>query len=494
MKDRIARSVFWIVWSRGGIQFLSFLSTLLVARLLNPSDYGLMALAGMWTTTVALVAEMGLGAAIIQFRDLDDRELNSCFWLTMGVAGMGYLALYAAAPAIAVWFAAPMLSDVLRAAGLALPLAAIRIVPDSLLRKRLALDKVSKAEIVSVVVTIPVVLGMAWAGAGVWALVAGALIAPLTQSLVTFWFVRWWPGLQVGGRRFREVVRYSLATLGAKISWVLYQQADVFVLGKVSGDVVLGFYTMAMSLATLPVNKVSSAVNQLASPIMAEFQTNQDAMRTSFLRGIRLVASVTFPLCLGLMLVAEDLVRVALTEKWISVVPALQVLCLYAVIRSVDVLLPPVLMARYRAKFLFGYTLSLLGVMPLAFWAGAEWWGAMGVAVVWVAVYPIVMSWMAREALSEVGVSWKMFGSQLWPPMAATLVMVGAMLMVRWVVPSWEVNVEVGRLVVMSLTGAVAYGLTLAGIGEPFIEEIKEIIGWILHGKRVVAADDSMKL
>src|SRR5713226_5071608 len=114
MKDRIAKSVYWIVWSRGGIQVLSFISTILVARLLAPSDYGVMALAGIWTATIAMVAEMGLGSAIIQFRDLEDRDLNSCFWLTMGIAGVGYLALYIAAPAIAAWFSSPVLSEVLR--------------------------------------------------------------------------------------------------------------------------------------------------------------------------------------------------------------------------------------------------------------------------------------------------------------------------------------------------------------------------------------------
>src|SRR5437870_2323989 len=114
MRDRIAKSVFWLVWSRGGIQLLSFASTLLVARLINPSDYGLMALAGIWTTTIALLAELGLGAAIIQLRELEEGELNACFWLTMGFTSIGYLALYASAPFIAVWFDSPLLSTVLR--------------------------------------------------------------------------------------------------------------------------------------------------------------------------------------------------------------------------------------------------------------------------------------------------------------------------------------------------------------------------------------------
>ena len=102
MKDRVARSLFWVVWSRGVVQVASLLSALLVARLLSPADYGLMALAGVWTYAMALIGELGLGAAIVQFRDLEDRELNACFWLVVAMAGLGYLVLYASAPAIAL--------------------------------------------------------------------------------------------------------------------------------------------------------------------------------------------------------------------------------------------------------------------------------------------------------------------------------------------------------------------------------------------------------
>src|SRR4029077_14736264 len=103
-----------------------------------------------------------------QFRNLDDGELNACFWLTMAVAGAAYGALFLATPAISRWFAAPALSRVLPFAALTLPLVAVRVVPDSLLRKRLALDKIAKAEIASGLVTTPLMVGLAWAGAGVW--------------------------------------------------------------------------------------------------------------------------------------------------------------------------------------------------------------------------------------------------------------------------------------------------------------------------------------
>src|SRR5438128_4545612 len=171
MRDRIAKSLFWVVWSRGAVQLLSFLSTLVVARLLDPSDYGLMALIGSWTYAIATIAELGLGFALVQFPDLEERELNTCFWLVAGTTGVGYVTLYASAPAVATWFGIERLTDVLRVAGLSLPLMALRTVPDALLRKHLELDRISQSETAAVVVTVPVVVGLAWSGAGVWALV-----------------------------------------------------------------------------------------------------------------------------------------------------------------------------------------------------------------------------------------------------------------------------------------------------------------------------------
>src|SRR5437773_5169250 len=171
MKDRIAKSVFWMGWSKGVVQICAFLSTVLVARLLDPSDFGLIALSGVWIGSLTLLAEMGLGATIVQFRDLDDRELNFCFWLTLGTAIVGYCLLYTVARLIAWWFGTPMLTEVLRVVSLTLPLTGLRMVPDGLLRKSLILDRVSQAEILSVLVAIPVQLGLALGGSGVWALV-----------------------------------------------------------------------------------------------------------------------------------------------------------------------------------------------------------------------------------------------------------------------------------------------------------------------------------
>lgn len=487
MKDRIARSVYWMVWSRGGVQTLSFLGTLLVARLLAPGDYGLMALAGIWVSSIELLADMGLGVAIVQFPDLDHRELNACFWVTMSVACTGYAALFAAAPAISLWFSAPALTSVLRVAGLTLPLVAFRVVPDGLLRKGLALDKVCQAEIVAGLITIPVMVGLALAGAGVWALVAGALSVPLIQTIVTFFFARWKPGLQVAGPRIREILRYSVASLGARISWSALQQTDALVLGKVAGEVVLGFYSMAMRLATLPVAKITLVANQLAVPIMAELQKDRDAMRASFVRGLRLVLVLTVPLCIGAALVAPDLIPLVLTEKWRPVVPLLQVLSLYALIRSVDTLLPPVLFARYRAPYLFWWTMTLLVVMPGAFWAGAAWKGALGVAFAWVLVYPFFTVRMAGQALREMQLTWSSLFEHIRPILGAGLLMAGAVIAVRWSIPAASSHERLIKLIIATGLGALVYGLAIFRRGGPVFSEVLEVVGWIFRRNHPLA-------
>lgn len=487
MKDRIARSVFWMVWSRGGVQILTFLGTLLVARMLRPGDYGLMALTGIWIYASELLAEMGLGAAIVQFRDLDDGELNACFWVTMAVACSTYGILFVAAPAISRWFAAPGLRQILPFAALTLPLVAIRVVPDSLLRKRLALHRIAQAEIVAGLVTTPLMVALAWEGAGVWALVAGAVCLSLVQTIVIFVFARWTPGLRVSGDRIRAILKYSIATLGQRITWAVFNQTDTLVLGKVAGAVVLGFYSMAMRLATLPVSKVTVAANQLAIPIMAELQTDRAAMRGKFLRGLRLVALLTAPLCVGTAVIAPDLIPVVLTAKWLPAVPVLQVLCLYALIRSADTLLPPVLLARYRVTYFFWWTIVMLIVMPVAFWAGAKWSGALGVAVAWVLVYPIYPAALAREAFREMELSWTTVWEEVRPIVGASVFMAIVVFAACATIPGNDSEARIIRLCVASVLGALLYGFGIFWQGGSTFRDAVELGGWIFRRNQPLA-------
>jgi O-antigen/teichoic acid export membrane protein len=487
-RTRIASSIFWLAWSRGVLQVLSFATTLVVARILVPADYGVMALAGTLTGSVAILAEMGLGAAIIQFRDLDRREIDTCFWITMTLAIFGFAALAVSAPVIARWFATPSLADVLPVFALVLPLTACRVVSDGLLRKRLALDRVSQAEVIGVVVTLPVMLGCALAGLEVWTLVIGGLLAPAVRSAATLVYAPWCPGLRLGGKRVKEMLRFSLTTLAVKIMWGLREDSDLAVVGKITGQVTLGFYSMAKEFALLPGSKISTVVNMLSSPMMAELQTNIEAMRGALFRAVRLTAAIALPTSAGMALVADEAVWVLLGPKWKPSVPLLQLLCVYAAVRAVDVLLPPVLFARRRERFLFWYCLVLLIVVPAAAVVGAllpgadsSWYGAPGAVVFSTPVYCTVMAIMAREALAEIKGSFSQLWTEIWPILAATVVMAVVVLLLRKFALAGRPEPAWAKLLLLSVSGAAAYVAALLAIGSPVIGEGAEVIGWILR-------------
>jgi O-antigen/teichoic acid export membrane protein len=485
LKTRVARSIFWLAWSRGVVQLLSFATTVLVARILVPADYGVMALASVFIGTAVMLADMGLGTAIVQFRDLDRRELNTCFWIILTLATIAYAALAVGAPAIADWFAVPRLAEVLPVLALVLPVTACSVVSDGLLRKRLALNRVSQAEIIGNALALPVMVGCALAGFGVWTLVTGSLVVSIVKSVATFAFAPWLPGFRIGGKRAKEMIDFSLTVLGASVMWALKEQTDVLVIGKVTGQITVGFYSMAKDLAMLPMAKISNVVNTLSSPMMAELQTDVEAMRGAFYRVVRLTSAIALPTSTGVALVADDMVAVLLGPKWLPAVPILRLLCLYAAVRAVDTLLPPVLIARRRQRFLFWYFLALFFAVPTAVALGALWDGAPGAVVLFTPVYCGLMAILTKEALAELKGSFLELWSEIWPVVAATAAMAAVVFLLREITFAGRPESPLVELILLSASGAVTYVGALFAVGRTVTVEGAEIIGWIFRRHRV---------
>jgi O-antigen/teichoic acid export membrane protein len=428
---------------------------------------------------------MGLGRAIIQFRDLTKRELDTCFWITMALATIGYAVLSLGARMIAHWFSVPQLAEVLPILALVLPLTACSVVSDSLLRQRLALDRISQAEIVGGLATLPVVLSCAFAGLGVWALVIGAILYPGLRSIIIFALAPWRPRFRVGGRRAKDVLHFSLTTLGANILWSLGEQADMVVIGKITGQATTGLYSMGKQLALLPGQKISSIVNTLNSPIMAELQTNIDAMRVAFYRTVRLTAAITLPVSTGMMLVADEIVAI-LGPQWAPMVPVLRLLCLYAAVRSIDALQAPVLYARYRERLMFWYCLGLLVTIPTAVALGAVWRGATGAVLIFVPAYCALAMVMIKSTLRQLKGGFLSLWLELWPVLAATTAMAGMVLLLRVFVFADLPRSAISKLILLSLSGALTYVLVLLILGRGVVADGLQVVGWIRRFDRLV--------
>src|SRR5581483_3487414 len=255
----------------------------------------------------------------------------------------------------------------------------------------------------------------------------------------------------------------------------------VFVLGRFVNDQSLGLYSMARQLASMPLTKVSVVVNQLAGPVMARLQQDEHAMRTWFLRMMRLVGCITIPLCIVLMLEADDMVAIALSPKWAGMVPLLQLFAAGALLRWLEVLLPPVLFARYRVQFVFWWTMTLLACMPFVFWAGAAWQGVFGVALAWVTGYPMFVVWMARESIKELGVTWKTLWQEVQPMVLVAAGMAVCILGVRLVLPGGDGAAQLGRLIAACGIGFGVYASGIYWRGGPVAAEFWEVTGWLFR-------------
>ena len=385
---------------------------------------------------------------------------------------------------LADWFAVPRLADVLPVVALALPLTACSVVSDSLLRKRLALDRVSQAEMIGLGAALPVTLLCAIAGLGVWALVAGWLVNSAGRTIAVIAFAPWRPGWRVGGGRAKEMLHFSLATFGVEILWTLRVQADALVVGKITGPAILGLYSMAKELALSPGSKISAVVNMLSPPLMAELQTNVDAMREAFYHSVRLTAAIALPASVGMALVAEEMIAALLGTKWLPAIPILRLLCFYAAIRTIEPLLTPVLLARHRQRFLFYYYLVQVIVVPAAAVMGALWDGAVGAVLLSAPVYGAFTAVMAKETLAELKGGISELWAQTWPLVAAAAAMAVAVLLLQEFLPGLALP-PFSALILLAASGAVTYGVALLAVGTPVIRDGIEVAGWVLGRYRV---------
>ncbi|HEX8694379.1 MAG TPA: lipopolysaccharide biosynthesis protein [Longimicrobium sp.] len=386
----LVRGIAWTGGVKWASQLLTWASTLVVARILTPEDYGIVGMATVFVGLVTMVSEFGLGAAVVVLRGLDPgqvRQINALSVL-LGVASAALVC--AAAVPLSRFTGTPELVGVLLVMSLGFVVAGFRTVPDAVLQKELAFRTLALMEGVGAIVMALVTVLLALAGAGYWTLVGGTLFGGLLSA-----------GMAVARRphgfarprlsAVRQAVTFSGQLLVARLSWYLYSNADFMVVGKALGERALGAYTLAWSLASIPIGKVSATILRVTSAFFAAVQDDRAALRRYLLTITEGVALVTFPMTLGLALVADDLVLLALGEKWRGAILPLRLLALYASIRSVTPLLPQVLTAVGDVRFTMRNNVTAALLLPLAFVLGTRW-GTTGVAAAWMLAHPLVLA------------------------------------------------------------------------------------------------------
>ncbi len=403
---RIAvRGAAFVFAARLIVQLFSWVATLVTARILFPHDYGIVTAAGLFTVSADILAEAGMCRALVQKTQLSDDDLAGGFTFSLMCSSVMYILLFACAGAAAKALQTPELALVLPVVGLSLFLIPFRSVSLAVLERRLQLKRSATIGMMSVIVQGCVVLSLALAGFGYWALTIGFLVPKLLEVPVLAWQAAWVPRLGWPGGWSNPIVSYGVHFTGAALCWYAYRNVDYAVVGRLLGPVALGYYSLAFMLISMPVDKLVATCNRVSFPVFCRIAHDRARIRDWYLRLCILFGFVATPTLVGLALAADDAVRVVLGEKWLPAVLPLQIMSLAGVIMILGSSIDVVFNALGRPDVNFRFTALSVVIYPPLFYFFGRLWGVVGVASVWAICYPIMVLLLIATTRSITGVS-----------------------------------------------------------------------------------------
>lgn len=450
----LLRGVAWTGAARWSTQIVSWTATYILARLLTPDDFGLVALGAVYVGFVALVTEMGLGTAIVAFRDLTEREVAQINGLALLVGLSGFAVTAAMAVPVGRFFQSEALPPVVALMGLTFVVSSLRTIPLGILQREFRFKLIAGMEASQAVLLAAAQTAFALMGFRYWSLVLGELTALSVSTAVLVGFRH--RGFAIPRRAaLRRVTNFTTNVLVTRISWYTYSNADFVIVGRVLGVTALGAYRMAWGFSTAPMQKIVEIVTRVTPAVFSAVQSDHAALRRYVLIITEALATVTFPASVGLALVADDFVRVVLGPAWIAVILPLRLLAGYIALRTISTIPSQVLTVIGDTRFTMKNGVLAVLVMPLSFLIGSRW-GAAGVATAWIIAYPAIVAPVYVRLFRRIGMTVPSYLTAIGAAASGTAAMAAAVLLARWILPA-EAS-PVARLAAQVGLGAAAYG------------------------------------
>lgn len=327
LKDKTVKGVFWSAVDRFSAQGIQFVFSILIARLLLPEDYGVIAMLNIFLAVSQTFIDSGFGTALIRKNDRTETDFSTVFYFNIVVAVAFYLVLYFAAPAIAKFYETPLLESVTKIVALNLIISSLSGIHNAKLSINIDFKSRAKISIISTFITGAVGLWMAYAGYGVWALVVQNLCSSVIRTVMLWIIVKWCPSLIFSWKSFKELFSFGSKLLASGLLDTLYNNIYTLIIGKVFSPATLGVYSKANTLAQFPSSNITSVLQSVTFPVLSTIQNEEDRLANVYRRFLKLSAFVIFPMMTGLSAVADPFIRLVLTDKWEGVIYLLQIIC-----------------------------------------------------------------------------------------------------------------------------------------------------------------------
>lgn len=372
----------WTTLSSLGRSILQIGQVVILARLLVPSEFGIMAIVLAIMAFLQIFADAGVSNAVIHFQDITKEQLSSLFWLNVGISTLVAGLLVSFSPLIAYWYSEPVLTNLLILAAIGLIFASLGQQLRFKAQKELQFARLAKSELCAALCAFLTAVSLAWYGAGVYALsIAGVVNSAVTSFMAWCLLAQGWrPHWRLRFDEIRQFLSFGAYMVGNNLANTFNSQIDVLLGARFLGANALGLYSVPKNLTLNVQSVINPIVTQVGFPIMAKAQDDAALLNRIYLQTMRMTASVNFPIYIGLYFFSPFIVDVVLGSKWISVIPIFQTLSIWGLLRSIGNPVGSLLFAKGKANLAFQWNLALLFFTGPTVWVGS-YFGAQGIAI-----------------------------------------------------------------------------------------------------------------
>ena len=332
LKQKTVSGVFWRFGERITAQLITFVVSIVLARLIAPKEYGIIALTTIFINIVNVFVTNGLGTSLVQKKNSDDKDFSTMFHASVFLSVILYSIIFLCAPFIAKFYNKEVLTLLIRVMGLRVPIAAINSIQQAYVSKKMIFKKFFIATLFGTVISAIVGIIMAIKGYGVWALVGQYLTNSTIDTIVLFFIIEWRPKLYFSYKRFKSLFSFGWKIMISSFIGTLFNQLRGMVIGKKFTSDVLAYYNKADQIPSLIYNNVDLTVDSVFFPTISKLQDDPKKVKNAARKMIKMSSYVMSVCLLGIAAVAKPLVLILLTKKWIECVPYIQVFCLQYIV------------------------------------------------------------------------------------------------------------------------------------------------------------------
>lgn len=328
IKNKTVTGFFWQLSQKVLCQVVCFGISVVLARLLLPSDYGVIAICSMFLVLTGIFIGGGLGTALVQKKNADDIDFCTVFYSGLVLSIVVYLAVFFAAPYIAIFFKNEQITAVIRVLALSMPIGTLSGVQNAFVSKQMMFKKFFYSSLIGTIASGAVGLGMALTGFGVWALVGQNLVSTITNTLVLFYIIDWHPKLIFSYERFKQLFSFGWKMAVVNILTTFFYQLKGYVIGYKYSAAQLAYYNRGEGLPGILYNNINGTISDVLFPALSQLQDDKEALKRALSRAMRISSFFLIPALFGLAAISDKLVIIIFSEKWAPSIPFMQVICM----------------------------------------------------------------------------------------------------------------------------------------------------------------------